>query len=429
MLKFKRIAVAVIAAAFMCITAYAAAAKELPVGFIITKDNIDQIMNDTFDGHVMKDLFLDSIIMQVKDWGLKIKLKKTELETIDQRYLDATKKYKGTTKYDPKTRECSGYIAGLPFPDIDLENNPEAGELLLWNYYYGTLNGNTQYVPHSWLLIDADDGLERRQDWFWLRFFMKSRLQKFARGENPVIGDGKILTKTLFFITYPYDLKGVGLFTIRWDLPKLEDSWVYVKSVRRTRRLSGGNWVDPVGGLDMLNDDIWVWNGRPSWYKKINYKGKRWVLHMANDTMTGYHYSGRKDDPADEFPGVSLKEFPHWNPSTLVAWSPREVYILEGIPPKRHPYSKRVGYLDTHTPFMTQADCYDKNGKFWKYLQYSSAPNIGEDGYPAIVCPQGHYIDFKQRHASIHYCRIWESNPARITEKDVTLGKLREAGR
>ena len=428
MLKFRSISVAIVAAAVICITAYTAAAKELPVGFIVTKDNIDQIMNDTFDGHVMKDILIDSIIMQVKDWALVMRLKKTELEKIDQRYLDATKKFKGTTKFDPKTRECTGYVAGLPFPDVDLED-PDAGELLLWNYYYGTLNGNVQYVPHSWLLIDADKGLERRQDWFWLRYFMKNRLQEFARGESPIIGDGKILTKTLFFITYPYDLKGVGLFTIRWDKAKLEDSWVYVKSVRRTRRLSGGNWVDPVGGLDALNDDIWVWSSRPSWYKKINFKGVRWILHRANDTMLGYHYSGRKDDPSEEFKGVDLKTWPHWNPTTEAAWSPRKVYVLEGIPGKKHPYSKRIGYLDCHVPFMTMADCYDKKGKYWKFLHYSSAPNMGEDGYEALVTPQGEYIDFKQRHASIHYCRIWESNPLRVTEKDVTLGKLREAGR
>ena len=428
MLKFRSISVAIVAAAVICITAYTAAAKELPVGFIVTKDNIDQIMNDTFDGHVMKDILIDSIIMQVKDWALVMRLKKTELEKIDQRYLDATKKFKGTTKFDPKTRECTGYVAGLPFPDVDLED-PDAGELLLWNYYYGTLNGNVQYVPHSWLLIDADKGLERRQDWFWLRYFMKNRLQEFARGESPIIGDGKILTKTLFFITYPYDLKGVGLFTIRWDKAKLEDSWVYVKSVRRTRRLSGGNWVDPVGGLDALNDDIWVWSSRPSWYKKINFKGVRWILHRANDTMLGYHYSGRKDDPSEEFKGVDLKTWPHWNPTTEAAWSPRKVYVLEGIPGKKHPYSKRIGYLDCHVPFMTMADCYDKKGKYWKFLHYSSAPNMGEDGYEALVTPQGEYIDFKQRHASIHYCRIWESNPLRVTENDVTLGKLREAGR
>ena len=70
------------------------------------------------------------------------------------------------------------------------------------------------------------------------------------------MGDGSILSKTLFFVTAPYDMKGVGIFTVRYDLPKLEDTWVYVKSVRRTRRLSGGAWMDPVDGLDMLNDEI-----------------------------------------------------------------------------------------------------------------------------------------------------------------------------
>ena len=429
MRRIRKLSVILLVAFAICFVAYGVGAKELPEGFIIKKDNVDGIMNDTFDNHVIKDLLSDKLLMQIKEWGLKIKIRKPKLETLDPRYVAATKKFKGTTKYDPATRNCTGYQAGLPFPDIDFENDADAGEKLIWNFYYGALGGNTQYVPHSWLLIDADTGLERRQDWFWLRYYMKNRLGKFAKGESPIIGKGDSFTKTLFFITYPYDLKGVGLFTIRWDSPKLEDSWVYVKSVRRTRRLSGGNWIDPVGGLDMLNDDIWAWNGRPTWYKKINYKGKRWVLAPANSTMIGYHYSGRKDDPVEEFKSVALNEFPHWQPSTYVQWEPREVHIVEGIPPKKHPYSMRTGYMDAHIPYIYFAECYDKKGGFWKFLNYSSAPNKGEDGFIAIVSPQGHYIDTKLRHASVHYCRIWEGNPTRISSNDVTLGKLREAGR
>lgn len=421
MQKLKKLYIPGLMVLLLGMAVHGAVAAELPAGTVITKANLDRIKGDTFEGKTIASLLTKSLEMQIRDWGLKIRLQRSRPYVIDPRYTAATKRYKGTTKFDPRTRECTGYQAGEPFPNVSMDD-PSAGDKLVYNYYYGTVTGKTQHVPHSWLLIDGKTGLERRQDWFWLRFYEKGRLEK----GKPVVGDGSIVTKSLLFVTAPYDLRGVGIYQVRYDSPKLEDQWVYVKSVRRTRRLSGGAWVDPVDGLDMLGDDIWVWGARPSWYDKITLLGKRWVLAIANDKLDWVEGA---ETVEEEFPGIDLQNPPYWNSSTLKGWEPREVYVIEGTPPDYHPYSKRVAYMDVAVPVMYYADCYDKHGDLWKFVNYSMAPHKDVDGNPTIITVYGLYADFKRQHASIHYARVWTDNPKYITKDDVTLGKLRQAGK
>jgi len=397
---------------------------EVPAGTIISKDNIDKILNDTFEGHSIKDLLTDSLLVRIREWNLKLKIKNSSPQVKDSRYDEATKKFAGTIKYDPATNECSGYQAGNPFPNI-AENDPHRAEKLMWSFYYGSRGGNIQKVPHYWLLINGKTGLERIQKWIWLRVQTKGCLQEFSRGESPIIDD-RYISKTLFFITQPFDLKGVGLFTLRYDASKLEDTWVYVKSVRRTRRLSGGAWIDPVGGLDMLNDDIWVFNARPSWYKSFKLISKRYVFTVNHDTI---HFDKKYKGKKKSFPAVDLDNAPYWNPSTEVEWEPTEVYEIECFPPDYHPYSKKVVYMDTQDPVMYMGDMYDKAGAHWKFVCYTMGPQMGGDGHSVIMSPQGYYIDFKQMHASIHYTSEWNANPPGFNMDDVNLAGLRKAGR
>ena len=204
--------------------------------------------------------------------------------------------------------------------------------------------------------------------------------------------------------------------------------WVYIKKMRRTRRLSSGGWIDPVAGLDMLYDDIFVLNARPSWYKNFKLLDKRHIFCIPNDH--GFNLDKEnKDKPEKAYLGIDLKTWPHWNPSTLVEWEPRELYIIECIPPRRHPYSKRVVYLDAGDPVLYFADCYDKKGKLSKWVHYTFSTGSDPEGHIVLPSLKGFYIDFIQRHASIHYVHHWFANPPDITIDDISLGKLKEAGK
>jgi len=397
-----------------------ALAAELAPGTVINKANLDQVKNDTFEGKTIASMLPEKMEKQIRDYALTIKLRKSSPITTDPKITEATKKYAGEVKYDAAKNEVTGYKAGIPFPDAK-PDDPSYAAKLIWNFYYASPVGQVMdFRKFAFLLIDQDKGLERTQNWFFIRYFMKNRLTGNA---VPVDGDGSEFSRTLLFATYPQDIRGLGTYTIRYDGPQVEDNWVYIKSARRTRRLPGGAWMDPIGGTDQLNDDIEIWNARPSWYKGFKYVGKRWILAVAHG---GKAWDESKKGTLDEYPTVDLANAPHWNIKD--EWEPREVHVIETTPPPEHPYSRKVIYMETATPRIYFGEAYDKKGDFWKWFQFSGRVLKGEDGVQTIVSNQGHSIDIKRRHATIFISHpSWKTNTP-IKAEDVTLGKLEAAG-
>ncbi|MCG2580561.1 MAG: DUF1329 domain-containing protein [Marinobacter sp.] len=414
MLNVKKLCVPFLFSAVASLSASWSVAAELPAGTVIDKSNLDEVMNDTFEGHTIASLLTDKLEWQIRNWNLKIPLSHSAPIELDPRYIEATEKYAGQATYNPETREVTGWVAGIPFPNVS-EDDPHLGEKLIWNFYYASPEGDVVDNKVTFLLIDGENGLERAQDWLFQRYYHKGRLS----GGEPVLGDGSILTKTLFVATAPQDIKGVGTFTVRYDEPKVEDSWAYIRSARRTRRLSGGAWMDPIGGLDFLSDDIYVWNARPSWYPEIKVVGRRWILAISDADMG---YNPDKAGTPEEWATVDLKNPPYWNP--VQNWQPREVWVIEGTAPEEHPYSKRVVYMDVDYPKLYLGEAYDKKGEFWKFINFQTTPSVGKDGMKYISSIQGHVIDFKSKHASIFLFRDYSLNDPDISSRDISQSAL-----
>lgn len=398
----------------------AALAGELRPGDVINAANIDKVKNDTFEGKTLASLLTDKLEWQIRNWNLSIKLRKHEEIPVNARDTETTKKYASQVKFDSATNEVSGYIAGTPFPNVEA-NDPKAAYKLLYNYYYQGTTGHEFDGPYTFALVDGEKGLERIQRWTTTRYMMKNQSAK----ASPVEGDGKMVSKTLLYAKAPYDIRGLGTFSIRHDSPQLEDNWAYIKSVRRTRRLSGGSWMDTMVG-DQLNDEYDIWNARPSWYPEVKLVGKRWVLAIVHSALPIVEES--KKDSIDEFPRVDLKNKPFWNP--VAEWEPREVYVIEATPPQVHPYGKKVLYMETKFPRFYMAEYYDKTGQFWKFQQVLTSPLKGDDGYVGLPPWQGHTIDFKRKHATIYFGHTnLKINRAGFKSDDVTLGVLEAAGK
>lgn len=399
----------------------AAMAAELPVGTVISAANIDQHLSDTFENHPMKELLTDRVQMLIRDEALTIRLKASEKIELGRDYVAATQANKGKATYNPDTRTVDGWVAGIPFTDLD-RNDPYLAEKLMWNHNYAQPSKNVQdYPKFAFLFIDAKKGLERVQNWSFLRYYMKGRLGT----DNPVEGNGDIFHKTLLYATYPTDIRGLGVYTQRYDSPKLDDSWAYLKSVRRTRRLSGGAWMDPIGGTDMLNDDIEIFNAHPTWYPGYKVLDKRTVLVIANHDRVTWDESASGNAM---YPSVDLDNAPHWNPTA--GWEPREVWVIEAITPPEHPYSKKVMYMDTEFPRFYLSEAYDRKGDFWKFFNFALATKKTEDGDKAIYSAVGYNLDYQRRHGTIFLSHpSWKINTPGISADDVSLNVLERAAR
>jgi hypothetical protein len=128
-------------------------------------------------------------------------------------------------------------------------------------------------------------------------------------------------------------------------------------------------------------------------------------------------------DPS-AFPGIDVKNFPHWNP--VQKWQPREVYVVEAIPPAEHPYSRRVVYLDATLMRPYFAENYDKKGEFWKWTNYALFPLVSESGQQTFTTNTNDYIDFKARHATIAVIFDQRVDPKGVTGDHWSLSNLEQ---
>lgn len=417
-MKTNALLVAVLSAA---ISTFSAVAAELPAGTVISKDNIDKIKNDTFENKTIASLLTEKMEWQVRNYNLRLPLVHSKPVAVDPKFAEQTAKYAGQVKFDPATREVSGWTAGLPFPTISA-SDPTAGDKLLWNFYLAlAIEGSDIKNTIAYMYIDGQKGLDKINELTFFRYYMKGRLD----GENPGVGDGNTLSRSLMQFTYPYDARGLNTLSFHYYEPRLDDNWVYVKSMRRVRRLSGNNLLDSVGGSDILYDDINIFNSRPTWYPKNKLVGKRWILAMAHAQRHVRDLS-KKGTP-DEFPMQDLKNPPYWNPVNV--WEPREVYVIEAEAPPEHVYGKKVLYMDTdlNANMIWQSETYDKKGEFWKHSICSVYEDIGKVSGIKYRHPTSlNMVDFKAMHSTIPYIYDWVLDSG-LKPEDVDVGKL-EAG-
>jgi len=390
--RFKRAVIAQVMVAFVAAELSGAAfAAELPDGTVISKENLDKIKNDTFMGHTIASLLTEKVEWQIRNWNIKLPLKKGKEPEMNQAYLDATKKHSGQVKFDPQTREVSGYVAGTPFPNIS-ESDPAAGEKILWNWYYGKTAGDSVRNENVIVAV-GKNGYESSSVLLYEQVMTKGRLNGPAS-----IGDPGVLSHTFIVNTAPEDVKGTGVYTVRYDAKKQEDSWAYIKSARRIRRLSGNNWIDPIGGLDQLYDDAYIYNARPSIYTKNRLLGKRWIL--AASDFKPEQVPGKKAT-AEHFKHFDTQK-PLFGITKDIGYTPREVWIVEGTPPSEHPYSKKIVYVDTKIPTAYMGEYYDKKGDYWRHIQFHYVMKNGAtSGLKHYAFTSGNIYDFKRGHATL----------------------------
>lgn len=373
----------------------AATADEIPAGTIISASNLEQLQNATFEGHPLSELLTENYKMWIRDYGLTMKLRRSEPLQIDPRYAAFSEKYAGQVALDTSSKQVTNFTAGIPFPDIALDD-PDAGYKAVWNNYYANpVIGDTWVAqgnrPDARGIVQttAKDGIIKIQAGGNYKFLMEGRIS----GGPHTLGDGTIHKLALLGLTYPYDAAGLGLYQVQYNDGRPDGVWVYVKSIRRIRRTSGeGAWMDPQPGLDLLNDDNQGLDSYPLWYRDFKLLGKRHLLTVV-------HAPNPNNDkrPIDE--RLDLSAAPHWNPINI-EWEPREVYVIEATPPPQHPYSRKVLYMDAQFPTFHQMEAYDKKGDLWRIWQQAYCACATADGYPSVGYVYSLTVDFQFERAT-----------------------------
>jgi Protein of unknown function (DUF1329) len=269
-------------------------------------------------------------------------------------YKEATEKYAPQVKLSTDGLTVSNYVAGQPFPNLD-PKDPQFALKIMSNYEYGFVNGLDDTDLRN---FDADTGtippagpmtVERH---FLLdhlrRLFWTGRLYVDPKPEKPN-PNGYRVQQGLYPILEPFDLKGVGALGNRYiDSAKQDDSWLYLPSLRRVRRLSTAQRSDALFGQDTDVDSYYGYAGQVSWMD-WKYLGEKEVLGPVH---------------AEHFP---VKWAPKVDWAFDDVWEKRKVYVIEGTSKlPQYAYSKRVLFIDKEYWGIPFSDIYDRSGELWK---------------------------------------------------------------
>lgn len=402
-----------------------ALAKELTEGFIIDAANFESVKGDTFEGRLIESMFSDAYQMLIKDEGMKVRLGHSKPWNEDTRLTKLTAQYAPQVRFNEATNKVENYTVGVPFPSLDIENDPKAGWKLAYNIVYSAFLGDVLHWPTLDFVMVGQNGYERAITY---TFALYQMLGRRSTGDVHIEGDGKIRSLTTLVAINPSDVRGIGSFAVRYSDGRLDDIYVYLRSVRRFRRVSGGAWYDPVQGSDFLADGTSnAFNADPIWYDDFRIVGKRVMLFPESEQVT---YAGAGNSPAEKYPFLDLETSPYWNTKDdKEYWRPREVYILEAKPPIGHPFGKRVFYVDTNpnVPLPFQVDNYDRAGKLWHL--YSNVVNriTTEDGFATINPVLAREINLHERHATLLPGGSGRKvNPPGVTSADFNLESVRK---
>ncbi len=400
--------------------------EEMPAGTVIKADNLDALKDLCFEGKAVGSMITDNVEWMIREKALMINTRHSEFIEMDPKYMQATIDGKSNVVYGApvegsKCGVVSGWKAGMFFDPQEVKmDDPDAGCKLIWNLRAPTY-GATMDIRHiSWVFLDAHEGMERIQRWWARRYYMEGRLDGGPISE----GDGSVMQRTVVVAVSPQDIKGIGIFSVRYNDPtakKPDDVWAYLKSVRRARRLSGNTWMDPIGGTVQLYDDWDIWDAVPTKYKDVTLLGKRWIWAIAHAPLITVDLAFK--NTIKEFPAVDMDTPPHFFPNEQVQWEPREVVVIEGTPPDQHPYSKKIVYMEVDYPRPYLGEAYDKNGKFWKTFIFQNRIDWGDDGYQALMPVVGHIIDWKAEFSTTWSANM-KANPAGVDAQHVSLKTL-----
>lgn len=299
-----------------------------------------------------KDIVPQNLLKRIKAGYVMEIAPPSHYRTVKE-FTDATEKYSGQVKISADGNTLIGYVAGLPFPKIDPADS-QAGEKAMWNYWFrwrgdDSLTGGARGEEKIARFAIEQDGSERRAD-IKTRWLFPTR--RVTLDPKPTIpGSTHIYAMQFRVDDYPRDNAGTTLLEIRYHDPNTaDDSWIYLPSLRRIRRLTTTQRCQTLAPSEFNFDDIQGFNG------KINYFTYKFLGSKTVPIIYRQQNVPAKRNKGDYLP---LEE----------KWELHESAIVE-IKSKDpgYCYPKKVLYLNKETWRPDYAMMWDRKGEYWKEM-------------------------------------------------------------
>jgi hypothetical protein len=300
--------------------------------------------------------------------GMRLEIGPTQRDyTPAAEYLAATAANKGKAKLGPEN-SLAGYVAGRPFEEkIDCKGDPQAGAKIMWNFDW-RWQGDGSMARYYYSYWDRGEELPLYYEGTSKTIKLGGRVEpEYAADNGDIFRAEKRKQAFGVEVDAPFDARGILLMTYRYKASenplataKNDDTWVYVPTLRRVRRLSAAQRTDAVSGTDFTFDDLRSFDGIVPQYQWECLASDLPMLAPMNAKVAAYPYE--KDHNFGPY-GLSYADD---------RWEMRKAYKVRFVPNlKDHPYSKKELYIDAQTFQPLYSFAYDQKKELWKILWHN----------------------------------------------------------
>jgi len=296
-------------------------------------------------------------------------------------YQAATDRFRGQPKLGPDG-SLENYTAGQPFTgdQIDCKGDPQAGSKIMWDFDYSWqgAGGDASFYYSYW---DRGEELPLYYEGSSKTAVLSHRVEaEYEKNHGDVFRHEKRKNAFGVDVTAPFDARGIMLMSYRYkstDRPrsdaKNDDTWVYLPTLRRVRRISTAQRTDSISGTDFTFDDLRSFAGIVPQYE-WQCLGEVDMIGPSNTKVKGYPYE--KDHNFGPY-GLSFADD---------RWEMRKVFRVRMIPKNAdHPYHHKDIYIDKQTFNALYSFAYDQKEELWKIIWHNkrwSEDDLTEGYYP-----------------------------------------------
>jgi Protein of unknown function (DUF1329) len=278
-------------------------------------------------------------------------------------YKEATEKYASQVRLAQNNRSIVGYVAGQPFPLIDV-NDPHVAVKLMWNNVFRPIQSDDydlrffecqdQYVRPGKSQMIVNDTLVGH----YAGYSLVGRTEVDPIPTDPDFKhSGRLWLFGLYPVLAPATARGDGIIRYRYADPnKGDDSWSYQVGSRRVRRLNEAILSTATG--------VGAWN--PDHYSGFNPKTEAYNYKLLGEKemLACVHavHSPEVTCPYDGGASVCPEN-----------WEMRHMYVIEATPRYKVVNTlqgRNIVYMDSEVWFEPYVDVYDRQGQLFQNFTY-----------------------------------------------------------
>ena len=288
----------------------------------------------------------------------------------------------------------AGYVAGMPFVN---PTEPDLGTKIMYDLWYDFWPFLISY--HSHFFIEDRYGNSTPEESIATTWQLLHLSDSPYPINLPYAAGFYHSTRDLLLL--PEQSKYTTALDLQPDDPSMvQESYVFLPSLRRPLRLSSAARCSPILGTDWAQDDnaggiafqVGLFNAK--------YLGDKKVLAIVHaDIQAG---TGSRDN-LDKVLHTGLP-VPGWPRAAMGKWEVREAYIIDVQPiNKDYCYAHKVFYVDKQNWTTLYYETYDKQDKLWKVNKNSVGPINLNNGETAVVsaATEDAIWDLQNTHASV----------------------------